>query len=118
MSVIEGINVQKIVDPKIAGVNNYVIEVQRQTVKKTIEPKILGRHEGEAVYLCYGPYGEYLRYKNSNYSIPEWGKQANLEEMFNLYHAVKIIDYKMKNKKQIEVKVPDYKPKKHTFHDD
>ena len=91
--------------------------VEGISVKKIIEPKILGMHEGEAIYLCYGPYGEYLRYNSKNYSIPEWGKKANLEEMFNLYHAVKIIDYKMKNKKQLEVKIPEYKPKKNTFHE-
>jgi topoisomerase IA-like protein len=89
------------------------MEVPGVTVKKMIEPKILGIHKEETVYLCTGPYGEYLRYDKKNYSIPDWAKKDNLSEMFNLTHAIKIIDYKMK--KQLEVKVPEYKPKVNTF---
>ena len=74
--------------------------VQGINVKKIIEPKLLGMHEGEMVYLCHGPYGAYLRYMQKNFSIPDFLKQENLNEMFNLYHAVKIIDYKMKHKQQ------------------
>jgi hypothetical protein len=91
------------------------MEVPGVTVKKMIEPKILGIHKGETVYLCYGKYGEYLKYDNFNFCIPDFMKQNNLNEMFNLYHAIKIIDYKMKNKSQLEVKIPEYKPKVNTF---
>jgi hypothetical protein len=77
------------------------MEVKGVDVKKIIEPKILGVHKGETVYLCVGPYGEYLRYMQKNYSIPDWAKTQNLNEMFNLYHAIKIIDYKM-NKQMVQ----------------
>jgi hypothetical protein len=50
------------------------------------------------VYLCHGKYGEYLRYNSVNYSIPEWAKMENLNEMFNLTHAINIIDWKIMNK--------------------
>ena len=86
------------------------MEVPGVSVKKIIEPKILGMHKGETVYLCHGPYGAYLRYMQKNFSIPDFLKQENLKEMFNLYHAVKIIDYKMnKQKQEVEAKV-DKKP--------
>jgi topoisomerase IA-like protein len=71
---------------------------RKRDQKPVIEPKLLGTHNGEMVYLCHGKYGEYLKYNGQNFSIPDWAKQENLVEMFNLYHAVKIIDYKMKNK--------------------
>ena len=90
------------------------MEVQGVTVTKMIEPKMLGIHKGEAVYLCHGKYGAYLKHNSTNYSIPDFLKQNNLNEMFNLYHAVKIIDYKMKNR-QLEVKIPEFKPKVNTF---
>ena len=89
--------------------------VEGISVKKIIEAKLLGMHNGEMVYLCHGKYGEYLKYNGQNFSIPNWAKQENLGEMFNLYHAVKIIDYKMKNKQQL---VPEYVPKKNMFHED
>ena len=84
--------------------------VQGVTVKKIVEPKILGTHKGETVYLCHGPYGAYVRYIQKNFSIPDFLKQENLNEMFNLYHAVKLIDYKMnQQKKDLTIKV-DKKP--------
>ena len=86
--------------------------VEGVSVKKIIEAKLLGMHNGEMVYLCHGKYGEYLKYNGQNFSIPDWAKQENLVEMFNLYHAVKIIDYKMKNKQQL---VPEYVPKRICF---
>jgi hypothetical protein len=94
--------------------------VQGVTVKKMIEPKILGMHKGETVYLCHGPYGAYLRYMQKNFSIPDFMKQENLNEMFNLYHAVKIIDYKMNKQKQeidvkIQTKVNTFQNYKHAF---
>jgi topoisomerase IA-like protein len=93
------------------------------TVKKMIEPKILGIHKEETVYLCTGPYGEYLRYDKKNYSIPDFMKQNNLNEMFNLYHAVKIIDYKMNKQKQevekkLETKRDTFQNYKHAFVND
>jgi hypothetical protein len=36
--------------------------------------------------------------KIKNYSIPEWARKENLNEMFNLSHAINIIDWKMSNK--------------------
>jgi hypothetical protein len=73
------------------------MEVKGVNVQRMIEPKLLGMHNGNLVHLCeYGKYGPYLKYDGKNYSIPDWAKQENLNEMFNLYHAVKIIDYKMK----------------------
>jgi len=46
---------------------------------------------------------EYLRYNSVNYSIQLWAKQENMNELFNLYHAINIIDWKMKNKKLSDV---------------
>jgi len=95
--------------------------VQGVTVKKIIEPKILGMHKGEAVYyIVDGPYGAYLRYMQKNFSIPDFLKQENLNEMFNLYHAVKIIDDKIKMQKQqveakIETKGDRFQNYKHAF---
>jgi topoisomerase IA-like protein len=74
------------------------MQVEGVTVTKIIEPKLLGVHKTYNVYLCHGKYGEYLRYNSVNYSIPEWAKMENLNEMFNLTHAINIIDWKMKNK--------------------
>jgi hypothetical protein len=66
---------------------------------KRIEPTSLGLYDGHSVFYCYGLYGYYLKYKNENYSIPNWGQQENLYELFNLSHAINIIDWKIKNKK-------------------
>jgi len=96
------------------------MEVQGINVQKIIEPKILGIHNGNVVHLCNGPYGEYLRYMKKNYSIPDWAKTQNLNEMFNLYHAIKIIDYKMNKQKQeieskLETKTDTFQNYKHAF---
>ena len=42
--------------------------------------------------------GYYLRYDAKNYSIPEWARKEYLNEMFNLTHAINIIDWKIQNK--------------------
>jgi glycogen synthase len=68
-------------------------------LKKQIEPTLIGVHNGYDVFYCYGKYGYYLKYDNENYSIPNWAKQENLKELFNLTHAIKIIDWKIINKK-------------------
>ena len=67
-------------------------------VIKIVEPKLLGVHQNKNVYLYTGKFGEYLKHDGYNYSIPEWAKQQNLNVMFNLYHAIKIIDWKNKQK--------------------
>ena len=70
-----------------------------EAVCKPIEdPILLGVHNGHDVWLCNGKYGEYLRYNSLNYSIPEWARKEKLNEMFNLTHAINIIDWKMQNK--------------------
>ena len=74
------------------------MQVEGVTVTKIIEPKLLGVHKEHNVWLCHGKYGEYLRYNSVNYSIPAWATKEKLNEMFNLTHAIKIIDWKMKNK--------------------
>ena len=73
------------------------MQVEGVTVQKIIEPKLLGVHKVHNVYLCHGKYGEYLRYNSVNYSIPAWAKMENLNEPFGIAHAVKIIDWKIKN---------------------
>ena len=73
------------------------MEVEGVTVQRIIEPKLLGVHKTHNVWLCHGKYGEYLRYDSVNYSLPEWAKMENLNEPFGIDHAVKIIDWKMKN---------------------
>ena len=67
-------------------------------VTKIVEPKLLGVHQNKNVYLYTGKFGEYLKHDGYNYSIPEWAKKQNLNVMFNLYHAIKIIDWKIKQK--------------------
>ena len=74
------------------------MQVEGVTVTRIIEPKLLGVHKTYNVYICHGKYGEYLRYNSVNYSIPEWAKMENLNEMFNLTHAIKILDWKIMNK--------------------
>ena len=73
------------------------MQVEGVTVTKIIEPKLLGVHKEHNVWLCHGKYGEYLRYSSVNYSIPAWATKEKLNEMFNLTHAIIIIDWKMKN---------------------
>ena len=74
------------------------MQVEGITVTKIIEPKLLGVHKAHNVWLCHGKYGEYLRYDGKNYSIPEWARKEYLNEMFNLSHAINIIDWKIRNK--------------------
>ena len=74
------------------------MQVEGVTVQKIIEPKLLGVHNAHNVWLCHGKYGEYLRYNSLNYSIPAWAKMENLNEPFGIAHAVKIIDWKIRNK--------------------
>jgi topoisomerase IA-like protein len=99
------------------------MEVKGIDVKKIVDPVLIGMHNGNLVHLCHGQYGPYLKYDGKNYSIPDWAKQENLDEMFNLYHAVKIIDYKMKKQKEavaskIETKVNTFQNYKHAFDSD
>jgi len=72
-------------------------------VTKIVEPKLLGVHQEKNVYLYTGKFGEYLKHDGYNYSIPKWGKkileqEENSKEMFGLYHAINIIDWKVKQK--------------------
>ena len=60
------------------------MQVEGVTVTRIIEPKLLGVFKAHNVYLCTGKYGEYLRHNSLNYSIPEWAKMENLNEMFFL----------------------------------
>ena len=83
------------------------MQVEGVTVQKIIEPKLLGVFKAHNVYLCHGKYGEYLRHNSVNYSIPEWAKMENLKERlssqahasepFGIAQASNIIDWKMKN---------------------
>ena len=74
------------------------MEVEGVTVQKIIEPKLLGVHNAHNVWLCHGKYGEYLRYNSLNYSIPAWAKMENLNEPFGIAYATKILDWKIQNK--------------------
>ena len=74
------------------------MEVEGVTVQKIIEPKLLGVHNAHNVWLCHGKYGEYLRYNSLNYSIPAWAKMENLNEPFGIAYATKILDWKIRNK--------------------
>ena len=66
-------------------------------VQKIIEPQQLGVWNDKIIYVCFGKFGYYLRYDEKNYSIPLWAQKENLNEMFNFTHAINIIDWKMKN---------------------
>jgi len=72
--------------------------IEGVTVTKIIEPQQLGVHNDKIIYICHGKFGYYLRYEGKNYSIPEWARRENLNEMFNLSHAINIIDWKIRNK--------------------
>ena len=74
------------------------MQVEGVTVQKIIEPKLLGVFEAHNVWLCHGKYGEYLRHNSLNYSIPAWAKMENLNEPFGIAQASNIIDWKMRNK--------------------
>ena len=74
------------------------MSIEGVTVTKIIEPQQLGVYHDKIIYICYGKFGYYLRYDGKNYSIPEWARKENLNEMFGLSHAINIIDWKMKNK--------------------
>ena len=89
-------------------------------VIKIVEPKLLGVHQEKNVYLYTGKYGEYLKHDGYNYSIPEWGKkileqEENSKEMFGLYHAINIIDYKNKVKPKTEARETKFQNYKHSF---
>ena len=72
--------------------------IEGVTVQKIIEPKLLGVFKAHNVYLCHGKYGEYLRHNSLNYSIPQWAKMENLNEPFGIVQASNIIDWKIRNK--------------------
>ena len=93
------------------------IVVEGVQVTKIVEPKILGVHQEKNVYLYTGKYGEYLKHDGYNYSIPDWAKKENLKEMFNLYHAIKIIDWKNKLKidRVSDTKKTNFQNYKHAF---
>ena len=67
-------------------------------VQKIIEPQQLGVWNDKIIYICYGKFGYYVRYDEKNYSIPLWAQKENLNEMFGLTHAINIIDWKIQNK--------------------
>ena len=74
------------------------MQVEGVTVQKIIEPKQLGVWNDKIIYICHGKLGYYLRYADKNYSIPLWAQKEQLNEMFNLSHAINIIDWKIRNK--------------------
>ena len=67
-------------------------------VQKIIEPQQLGVWNDKIIYICFGKFGYYLRYDEKNYSIPFWAQKEQLNEMFNLTHAINIIEWKIRNK--------------------
>jgi hypothetical protein len=73
------------------------MQVEGVTVQKIIEPKLLGVFKAHNVYLCTGKYGEYLRHNSLNYSIPQWAKMENLNEPFGIVQVSNIIDWKIRN---------------------
>ena len=85
----------------------YKMEVQGVNVQKIVEandPIIVGIHKNRRVFLKNGKFGWYLSYDSKNFSIPSW---VHDPEAIDLYQAVKIIDYKLSNKQQLEVKIPE-----------
>ena len=87
MEILEDIQVTKIVD-----------RVDDSTKSHRDFTKILGVHQEKNVYLYTGKFGEYLKHDGYNYSIQDWAKKENLKEMFNLSHAINIIDWKNNRK--------------------
>lgn len=67
------------------------------TVSRHENNILLGVHKEKNIYYCSGKYGWYLKYDDKNFSIPKWAQQENLNEGFDLTHAIKIIDWKIKN---------------------
>ena len=66
--------------------------VEGVNVQKIIEPKLLGMYDNKQVYLMYGKFGYYLRHDSRNYSLPQFclGKDCTL------HNAIKTIEYKSK----------------------
>jgi topoisomerase IA-like protein len=58
------------------------------------DPKMVGIVEDKEVHLKLGPYGNYIRYNNKNYSLPSWARLK--PDDLNLYQVMKIIEYKEK----------------------
>ena len=107
MEILEDIQVTKIVD-----------RVEDSTNTLGVLPKLLGVHHEtkKNVYLYTGKYGEYLKHDGYNYSIPAWAKKENLKEMFNLSHAINIIDWKNKRKtNNNETRKTNFQNYKHAF---
>ena len=92
------------------------IVVEGVKVIKIVEPKILGVHQEKNVYLYTGKYGEYLKHDGYSYSIPECFKQKNIPGIFNLCHAIKIIDWKNNRKADTtETRKTKFQNYKHAF---
>ena len=64
--------------------------VEGVNVIKIVEPKLLGMYKEKEVYLMYGMYGYYIKHDGKNYSLPSWslGKDTGILE------AIKTIEYK------------------------
>ncbi len=74
------------------------MQVEGVTVQKIIEPQQLGVWNDNIIYMCYEKFGYYLRYDGKNYSIPEQVKMKNLNEPFGIAQASNILDWKIRNK--------------------
>jgi topoisomerase IA-like protein len=91
------------------------MEVKGVNLQKMIDSELLGMHKDHPIHLNFGKFGYYLRYDGKNYSLPAWAS-PNL----SLYHAVKIIDYKINKQKQevekkLETRVNNFQNYKHAF---
>ena len=63
-----------------------------------MKENIIGNYKDVPIYLLKGIYGYFIKYNEINFSVPEWGKILITNNNFNIDTAIKIIDFKTKNK--------------------
>ena len=79
------------------GTNNYNLKNYCKNKKISLDdlndehvriiisyPKIIGTKNNKDILLCYGPYGEYLKYDNNNIKIKEKRKASNIDYLVSL----------------------------------
>jgi len=89
--------------PRFASLpkNKSIEEISLQEALKLFEfPRLLGKHDGEKVFLANGRYGPYIKSGKNNYSLD---KKTNLNEV-DLESALKLIKEQEEEKKNRIIK--------------
>jgi hypothetical protein len=85
---------EKETERRIERKREFEIEKRNEQMKENI----IGNYKDIPIYLLNGLYGPFIKYNDINFSVPEWGKTLIIKNIFNIETAIKIIDFKTKNK--------------------